>query len=68
MDASLHKQGKFLPCSHIPVLSEEHIKETKPDFILILPWNIKDEIIEQLNYAREWDCKFIISIPLLVIL
>jgi len=68
IDASPHKQGKFLPASHIPVLSEEHIKETKPDFILILPWNIKDEIIEQLRYVRDWDCKFIVPIPKLVIL
>jgi hypothetical protein len=68
VDASPYKQNKFLPCSHIPVVSEESIRKTKPDFILILPWNIKDEIIDQLNYVREWDCKFIISIPALVIL
>ncbi len=68
VDASPHKQGKYLPASHIPVLSEEHIKETKPDFILILPWNIKGEIIEQLNYVYEWNCKFIISIPKLIII
>ncbi len=68
VDASPHKQGKFLPASHIPVLSEKYIKETQPDFVLILPWNIKDEIIEQLNYVREWNCKFIIPIPKLIIM
>ncbi len=68
VDASPYKQGKFLPASHIPVLSEEHIKRLKPSFILILPWNIKDEVIEQLSYVREWNCKFIISIPKLTII
>lgn len=63
VDASPYKQGKFLPASHIPVVSEEYIKRLKPNFILILPWNIKDEVIEQLNYVREWNCNFIISIP-----
>lgn len=68
VDASPHKQGKFLPASHISVVSEEHIKRLKPNFILILPWNIKDEVIEQLSYVREWNCKFIISIPKLTII
>lgn len=68
VDASPYKQGKFLPASHISVVSEEHIKRLKPSFILILPWNIKDEVIEQLSYVREWNCKFIISIPKLTII
>lgn len=68
VDASPYKQGKFLPASHVPVVSEEHIIETKPDFILILPWNIKDEVIEQVSYVRDWNCKFIVPIPKLVIL
>lgn len=67
VDASPHKQNKFLPSSHIPVVSEEIIRKTKPDFILILPWNIKDEIIEQLSYVREWNGKFIVPIPTLLI-
>ena len=63
VDASPHKQGKYLPGSHIPVVNEEEIKRFKPDYVLILPWNIKDEIIEQLTYIRDWEGKFIIVCP-----
>jgi SAM-dependent methyltransferase len=63
VDASPHKQGKFLPESHIPVVNEAEINRIKPEFILILPWNIKEEIQEQLDYIRSWDGKFVIAIP-----
>ena len=63
VDASPHKQGMFLPGSHIPVVSERNIKETRPDFVLILPWNIKDEIMEQLSYIRKWSGRFVVPIP-----
>lgn len=63
VDASPHKQGKYLPGSHIPIINERLIKKEHPDFIIILPWNIKDEIMRQLNYIRDWDSKFIIPIP-----
>jgi|TARA_B110000259_G_C14029335_1_gene406062 SAM-dependent methyltransferase len=63
VDKSTHKQGKFLPASRIPVVSEEKIIELKPEYVLILPWNIKDEIIEQLSYIREWEGKFVVAIP-----
>ncbi len=63
VDLSPHKQGKFLPGSHIPILNEEKIKETRPDFIIILPWNIKEEIMNQLNYISNWGGKFVIPIP-----
>jgi hypothetical protein len=66
-DASPHKQGKFLPGSHIAVVSENEIKRRKPDYILILPWNIKEEIIEQLEYIRKWNGKFFTAIPELTI-
>jgi hypothetical protein len=62
-DASPYKQGKFLPGSHVPVVSEELIRKTRPDFVLILPWNIKDEIMDQLEYIREWCGRFVIPIP-----
>ena len=68
VDASPHKQNKYLPGSHIPVVSEDHIKSDKPDFILILPWNIKDEIMDQLVYVRDWGGKFVITIPELQLL
>ena len=66
-DAAPSKQGKFLPGSHIPILPPEVLKERKPDILLILPWNIKDEIIEQLSYIRAWDGKFVTAVPSLKI-
>jgi SAM-dependent methyltransferase len=62
-DAAPSKQRKFLPGSHIPILSPEILKEDKPDFILILPWNIADEIIQQLAYVIEWGGTFVVAIP-----
>ena len=63
VDASPYKQGKFLPGSHIPVVNENEIMKSKPDFVVILPWNIKEEIIEQLSYIREWEGEFVVAIP-----
>lgn len=63
VDKAPLKVNKFLPGSHIPIVTEEHIRTLKPDFVIILPWNIKDEIIEQLAYIREWNGKFVIAIP-----
>lgn len=68
VDASPHKQGKLLPGSHIPIVSEKILREEKPDIIVILPWNIMEEIVNQLNYAREWGAKFVITIPSLEII
>jgi len=63
VDKSPYKQGLFLPGTHIPIESPEKISQTKPDYIFIIPWNIKDEIINQLSYTKEWGCRFIIPIP-----
>lgn len=63
VDANIHKQNKFLPGSHIPVVNEEYLKKQKPDYIIIFPWNIKEEIKEQLSYVKEWGGKFVIAIP-----
>ncbi len=63
VDASPYKQNKYLPGSHIPVVNIEKIKEYKPDYIIILPWNLKKEISNQLDFAREWSAKFVIFIP-----
>ena len=63
VDRSTYKQGLFLPGTHIPIYAPERIAETRPDYILILPWNIKDEIVAQLAYAREWGAKFVVPIP-----
>ncbi len=62
-DANPYKQNKFLPGSHIPVMSEQELKEFKPDFVIIFPWNLKTEITTQLDYIREWDGKFVTPIP-----
>jgi SAM-dependent methyltransferase len=63
VDASPYKQGKFLPGSHIPVVHETEIERSQPEFVLVLPWNIKDEIEQQLSYIRNWDGKFVTAIP-----
>jgi SAM-dependent methyltransferase len=63
VDRSPHKQNKFLPGTHIPIKHPDRIKEDKPDYVLILPWNIKDEIMEQMNFIREWGGQFVIPIP-----
>jgi hypothetical protein len=62
-DRSPHKQGKFLPGTHIPIYSPDKIAETKPDYVLILPWNLKEEITQQLSNVREWGGKFVVPIP-----
>ncbi len=63
VDRSPHKQGKFLPGARIPIYPPEHIRETRPDYLLILPWNLKDEIIQQNAYLREWGGQFVVPIP-----
>ena len=63
VDRNPYKQGKFLPGTHIAICHPDKIRETKPDYILILPWNLKDEIIEQMNYVRTWSGQFIVPIP-----
>jgi FlaA1/EpsC-like NDP-sugar epimerase len=67
-DASPHKQGKFLPGSHVPVVEEERIRELRSDYVLILAWNIKEEVIEQLKYIRDWGGRFVTPIPQVTIL
>jgi hypothetical protein len=63
VDRNPYKQGKYTPGTHIPILAPERIRETKPDYIFILPWNLKDEIMKQLTYVREWGGKFVVPIP-----
>ena len=65
VDRNPYKQGKFLPGTRIPIFSPVKIAETKPDYLFILPWNFKDEIVEQCSYIREWGGKFIVPIPTL---
>jgi hypothetical protein len=63
VDRNPYKQEKFLPGTHIPVFDVPKVKETRPDFLLILPWNLKDEIMKQMAYIREWGGKFVVPIP-----
>jgi SAM-dependent methyltransferase len=63
VDRNPYKQGRFLPGTHIPILPPEQIEKARPDYILILPWNLVNEITAQLAYARDWGAKFIVPIP-----
>jgi SAM-dependent methyltransferase len=63
VDRNPYKQGKYLPGTHIRIFPPEKIGETKPDYVLILPWNLKDEIMAQLAYIRDWDARFVVPIP-----
>jgi len=67
VDKNPHKQGLYLPGSHIPIKEPKEIKKTKPDFVFILPWNIKDEIMNEISFIRDWRGKFVIPIPKVVI-
>jgi len=63
VDRSPHKQNHFLPGVRIPIYHPDKIKETRPEYLLILPWNIKEEIMDQMSYIREWNGKFVVLIP-----
>lgn len=63
VDRNPYKHGKFTPGTHIPIFSPDKIRETRPDYVFILPWNFKDEIIGQMSHIREWGGRFIVPIP-----
>ncbi|HXM77911.1 MAG TPA: class I SAM-dependent methyltransferase [Thermoanaerobaculia bacterium] len=63
VDRSPYKQGRFLPGTHIPIYPPERIFETRPDYVLILPWNLREEIAEQMSRIGEWGGKFVVAIP-----
>ena len=63
VDRSPYKQGRFLPGTHIPIYGPDRIRETQPDYVVILPWNLKSEIMQQLQYIREWGGQFVVPIP-----
>ncbi|MDP1874865.1 class I SAM-dependent methyltransferase [Phenylobacterium sp.] len=67
-DANPHKQGRFLPGSHAPIYGPDKVAEIKPDYVLILPWNLKDEIMGQLAYIRDWGGQFVIASPVTKVL
>lgn len=68
VDRSPHKQNHLLPGTRIPIYAPERIRETKPDYVLILPWNLTDEIVKQMEYIRQWGGKFVIPIPEVTVL
>jgi hypothetical protein len=63
VDRNPYKQGRFLPGTHIPIYHPDRIGQTRPDYVLILPWNLKEEIVNQLSYVREWGARFVVPIP-----
>jgi hypothetical protein len=63
VDRNPYKQNKFTPGTHIPILAPERIRETQPDYVFILPWNLKDEVAGQLEYIRSWGGQFVVPIP-----
>jgi len=63
VDRSPHKQGRYTPGTHIPILAPERIRETRPDYVLILPWNLQQEITRSMSYIREWGGRFVVPIP-----
>ncbi|MGC4098838.1 MAG: class I SAM-dependent methyltransferase [Nitrospira sp.] len=63
VDRSPHKQGHFLPGVHIPIYEPERVRDTRPDYLLILPWNIREEVMQQMSCIREWGGKFVVPIP-----
>ena len=63
VDRNPHKLGLYLPGTRIPICPPERIFETRPDYVLILPWNLKDEIMEQMTAIREWGGRFVVPIP-----
>lgn len=67
VDRSPVKQGKFLPGTHIPIYSPERLAQTRPDYVLVLPWNLRDELTEQLAYVRSWGGRLVFPIPALEI-
>ena len=63
VDRNPYKQNKFTPGTHIPIFAPDRIRETRPDYVFILPWNVRDEVAEQLDYIRTWGGQFVVPIP-----
>ena len=63
LDRSPHKQGLFTPGSHVPVFDPEHVQEDRPDYLLLLAWNLRDEITQQMAHVRDWGGRFVVPVP-----
>ena len=67
-DRSPHKQGRYLPGTHLPIAPPERIRETRPDYLLILPWNLREEVMQQNGFIRQWGGQFVVPIPTVAVL
>jgi hypothetical protein len=67
VDRNPFKHGMFLPGTHIPILPPERLAEARPDYVLIMPWNLRDEITHQLHYVRAWGAQLVVALPRLEI-
>ena len=67
VDRNPYKQGKFTPGTHIPIHAPERIQQTRPDYLFILPWNLREEVMSQMAHVRDWGCRFVVPIPELTI-
>jgi SAM-dependent methyltransferase len=63
VDRNPHKQGRYLPGSHLPILAPDHVRADRPDYLLLLPWNLREEITAQMADVREWGCRFVVPVP-----
>jgi hypothetical protein len=63
VDRNPYKQGRYLPGTHIPIFHPDRLRETRPDYVLVLPWNLADEIMRQLAFVRDWGGRFVVPIP-----
>ena len=63
VDRNPHKHGMFLPGTHIPIHPVERLAEERPDYVVIMPWNLRTEITEQLSYVRDWGGQLVVSLP-----
>ena len=68
VDKNPEKQFKYLPGSRIPIMPEDRLKQVKPDYVVLLPWNLRDELMEQLAYIKTWGGKFVVCVPELTVL
>ena len=64
-DRNPHKQGRFLPGSRIPIVPEERLREVRPDYVVLLPWNLCGELVDQLAYVADWGGRFVTAVPTL---
>jgi len=68
VDRNPAKQGAFMPGSRIPIVNEQRLERERPDFVVVLPWNLRDEVVEQLQYVRSWGARFVFAIPALEVI